>query len=95
MSPILSSSFAIPKRSTILVTGVNGFIGSHVANEFLQRGYNVRGTARDTSRAAWVKDLFYQQYGKENFSLCPVADLTSPYAFDEVIKGNKASSLIL
>ncbi|KAH7254328.1 uncharacterized protein BKA55DRAFT_689828 [Fusarium redolens] len=87
MSPILSSSFAIPKGSTILVTGVNGFIGSHVANEFLQRGYNVRGTTRDTSRAAWIKDLFYQQYGKENFSLCPVADLTSPHAFDEVIKG--------
>ncbi|RBA13518.1 hypothetical protein FPRO05_02311 [Fusarium proliferatum] len=87
MPPILSTSFTIPKGSTILVTGVNGFIGSHVANEFLQRGYQVRGTARDTTKAAWIKDLFHQQYGKDNFSLWSIADLTSPHAFDKVIRG--------
>uniref|UniRef100_A0A0D2XKU0 NAD-dependent epimerase/dehydratase domain-containing protein n=1 Tax=Fusarium oxysporum (strain Fo5176) TaxID=660025 RepID=A0A0D2XKU0_FUSOF len=87
MAPILNTSFAIPKGSTILVTGVNGFIGSHVANEFLQRGYQVRGTARDISKAAWIKDLFHQQYGKDNFSLWPVANLTSPHAFEKVIRG--------
>ncbi|KAF5548215.1 aldehyde reductase II [Fusarium napiforme] len=87
MSPIHSTSFTIPKGLTILVTGVNGFIGSHVANEFLLRGYNVRGTARNTSKAAWIKDLFHQQYGKGSFSLWPVADLTSPHAFDKVTKG--------
>ncbi|KAF5687838.1 aldehyde reductase II [Fusarium denticulatum] len=87
MSPIHSTPFTIPKGSTILVTGVNGFIGSHVANEFLQRGYQVRETARDTFKAGWIKDLFHQQYGKDNFSLWPVADLTSSHAFDKVIKG--------
>ncbi|KAF5604327.1 aldehyde reductase II [Fusarium pseudocircinatum] len=87
MSPIHSTSFTIPKGSTILVTGVNGFIGSHVANEFLQQGYQVRGTARDTFKSAWIKDLFQQQYGKDNFSLWPVADLTPSHAFDKVIKG--------
>ncbi|KAF9768555.1 hypothetical protein IL306_014154 [Fusarium sp. DS 682] len=87
MSPILNASYAIPKGSSILVTGVNGFIGSHVANEFLKRGYKVRGTARDVSKAAWINDLFSQQYGKDQFSLWPVADLTSPGAFNEALKG--------
>jgi nucleoside-diphosphate-sugar epimerase len=95
MSPTHSTSFTIAKGSTVLVTGVNGFIGSHVANEFLQRGFNVRGTARNTSKSAWIKDLFHQQYGKESFSLWPVADLTSPHAFDKVIKGERKNNFRL
>ncbi|KAF4448399.1 hypothetical protein F53441_8207 [Fusarium austroafricanum] len=90
MPSISDTSLAIPKGSTILVTGVNGFIGSHVANEFLERGYIVRGTARNVSKAAWIKHLFEQQYGQHKFALWPVADLTSPDAFDEVMKGVSA-----
>ncbi|KAF5354548.1 hypothetical protein D9758_011206 [Tetrapyrgos nigripes] len=31
---------------TVLVTGVNGFVASHVVLELLRKGYSVRGTAR-------------------------------------------------
>ncbi|KAM0553255.1 hypothetical protein ACHAPJ_007544 [Fusarium lateritium] len=84
---LLGQHSAISEGSTVLVTGVNGFIGSHIANEFLERGYNVRGTVRNVSQSAWIKDLFVQQYGKERFSLVPVADLTSPHALEEAVKG--------
>lgn len=31
---------------TVLITGMNGFIGVHTTLRFLQAGWNVRGTAR-------------------------------------------------
>jgi len=40
---------------TVLVTGVSGFIGGHVAAELLRRGYAVRGSVRSLSRAAEVR----------------------------------------
>ncbi|KAF4959266.1 hypothetical protein FSARC_10782 [Fusarium sarcochroum] len=84
---LLDQHSAISEGSTVLVTGVNGLIGSHVANEFLERGYNVRGTVRNVSKNAWIKDLFVQQYGKDRFSLVPVIDLTLPHALEEAVKG--------
>lgn len=35
---------AIAPGSLTLVTGVNGFIGSHIADQLLSLGYRVRGT---------------------------------------------------
>lgn len=38
-----------------LVTGATGFIGSHIADELLARGYKVRCTYRKTSDLRWIK----------------------------------------
>ena len=43
---------AIPSGSTVLVTGVNGFLASHIADQFLRLGYSVIGTVRDAAKNA-------------------------------------------
>ncbi|MCU0285917.1 MAG: NAD-dependent epimerase/dehydratase family protein [Acidobacteria bacterium] len=43
--------------SIYLVTGVNGFIGSHTARRVLKEGHNVRGLVRSTSNLDYIKDL--------------------------------------
>jgi hypothetical protein len=71
----------------VLVTGVNGFIGSHVTDQFLQYGYKVRGTVRDTVKNAWLSTYFDKNYGPGTFELVSVPDMTAEGAYDEVIKG--------
>jgi nucleoside-diphosphate-sugar epimerase len=78
---------ALPAGSLVLVTGVNGFIGSHVVNELLLNGYRVRGTVRDVSKASWVQPLYDSLHGDGKFELVEVKDLTAEGAYDEVLNG--------
>jgi len=41
------------ERTTILVTGAGGFIGSHVTELLLHSGYSVRALVRYSSRGSW------------------------------------------
>ncbi|KAL8688129.1 MAG: hypothetical protein Q9218_005883, partial [Villophora microphyllina] len=77
---------AIPPGTVILVTGITGFIGSHVADQLLQAGYRVRGTTRDHDKAAWVRDLFTKTYGEGKIETVVVADMSREGAFDEAVK---------
>ncbi|KAH7032612.1 aldehyde reductase [Microdochium trichocladiopsis] len=86
----LIDSPAIPKGSLVVVTGATGFIGSHISDQFLQRGYKVRATTRDVSKNAWVSELFAEKYGADKFSLVAVPDMAAPGAFDDVVKGAAA-----
>lgn len=40
----------------VLLTGISGFIGGHVALELLRQGFVVRGSVRDMGKAAKVRD---------------------------------------
>lgn len=83
----MSTHSAIPEGSTVLVTGVNGYIGSHVADQFLLAGYKVRGTARDASKANRMQELFDKKYGPGKFEGVVVQDMSAEGAYDEAIKG--------
>lgn len=64
--------------SKILITGVNGFIGSHLAEKFINAGHEVSGLVRKTSDLKFIKDfkieLFY-------------GDITDRESIDKACKG--------
>ncbi|KAI9147377.1 Aldehyde reductase 2 [Paramyrothecium foliicola] len=80
-------NLAVPKGSTVLVTGANGLLGSHIADQFLEYGYKVRGAVRDTKKSSWLQNVFDTKYGKGNFELFEVADLAANGAFDNAVRG--------
>ncbi|KAL8407401.1 hypothetical protein RB594_006295 [Gaeumannomyces avenae] len=57
-----STAPTIPPGSTVLVTGVNGLLGTHIASALVAAGYRVRGTVRSLSRSAWVPPLFASRH---------------------------------
>ncbi|KAK5701420.1 hypothetical protein LTR17_022613 [Elasticomyces elasticus] len=77
----------IENGSTVLVTGANGYIASHVADQLLQKGFKVRGTVRSDAKAEWLYTLFNDKYGKGKFEAVAVADMVAEGAFDEAVKG--------
>ncbi|KAE8373966.1 hypothetical protein BDV26DRAFT_300679 [Aspergillus bertholletiae] len=82
--------FVIPQGSTVLITGVNGFIASNIADQFLKFGYKVRGTTRSLEKNAWVSTLFNKKYGPGNFELVAVPDMVAEGAFAQAVKGVSA-----
>lgn len=82
-----SENRAIPPDSLVVVTGANGFIASHVVDQFLEAGYRVRGTVRSIHRAAWVQEFFNKKYGPGLFELAEVPKMEAPGAFDDAVKG--------
>lgn len=79
------SNPAIPAGSIVAVTGINGYIGSHVANECLKSGFKVRGVVRNATKSAWLKTLF-AKHG-DAFSLFEVADMFTDGGLDEAFAG--------
>ena len=68
--------------SLVLVTGVSGFLGAHVADQLLIAGYRVRGTAR-SGKIALVKEGYA---GQDKFEVIEVNDLIHG-DFTEALKG--------
>ncbi|XP_066328816.1 cinnamoyl-CoA reductase 1-like [Miscanthus floridulus] len=57
------------EKELVCVTGAGGFIGSWVVKELLQRGYRVRGTARDPADSKNAH-LLALEGAKERLTLC-------------------------
>jgi nucleoside-diphosphate-sugar epimerase len=77
----------LPKGSTILVTGVTGYIGSWVAHEALALGYKVRGAVRSIEKAAWLQSHFDSAFTPGQYSQVLLADVSDEAGFKEAIKG--------
>ncbi|KAK9427488.1 hypothetical protein V1505DRAFT_379982 [Lipomyces doorenjongii] len=82
-----SPSTIVPTGGLVIVTGVNGFVGSHIADSLLRKGYKVRGTVRSKDRAAWVQVAFAERNPSAAFEIVLVPDVAAPGALDEAVKG--------
>jgi nucleoside-diphosphate-sugar epimerase len=85
-------TLALHPGATIFVTGVNGLIGSHIADQLLARGYHVRGAVRDVEKTKWLAEYFTGKHKAAKFELVSVPDMTTEGCYDEAVKGT--SSLI-
>jgi nucleoside-diphosphate-sugar epimerase len=81
------SNPVIPKGELILVTGVTGYIGSHVADQALAAGYKVRGAVRDSAKAQWLQDLFDQKYGQGKYESFVLKDILDKERLAIAVKG--------
>ncbi|KAF2660434.1 NAD(P)-binding protein [Lophiostoma macrostomum CBS 122681] len=73
--------------SLVFVTGVNGLVGSHIVDQLLSRGYNVRGAVRNVEKSQWLKEYFDSKGYEAKFDLVSVPDMTTEGCYDEVVKG--------
>ena len=85
--------FALSKDSIVLVTGVNGFIGSHTAEQLILMGYKVRGSVRDASRTRWILELFEKKYGPGKLEVVVVPSMNAEGVWDEAIRGQNTELL--
>ena len=69
-----------------LVSGINGYIGSMIGLQLLQRGYTLRGTARSSKSVEPLKTGAYKEYA-DRVQAAAVPDITVLGAFDEAVKG--------
>ncbi|KAJ5900145.1 NAD(P)-binding protein [Penicillium taxi] len=75
------TELALPIGSLVLVTGANGYIASHVVDQLLSFGYNVRGTVR--APKPWLNDLFEQKFGSGRFETVIIENLSNEELFHE------------
>lgn len=67
-----------PSKQSILLTGISGFVGSHIAHAFLEAGYKVHGTVRSENSIPGMKKI-HAKYA-DQLSFAVVADMTVPDA---------------
>ncbi len=75
-------------KKKVVITGITGFLGSHVCDQFLKDGsFIVRGTIRDKNNEKKLEPL-RKAFG-ENFDKLELAeaDLLKAETLDEAIKG--------
>ena len=60
----------------VLLTGISGFLGGHVALQLLQQGYTVRGSVRSLDKAEKVRKTLAAHV--ENYN---PYNLTGPHAY--------------
>jgi nucleoside-diphosphate-sugar epimerase len=76
--------------ATVFVTGINGLIGSHIVDQLLKRGYNVRGAVRGAKKHKYLTEYFNAKYEEERLELVDVPDMTVEGCYDDVVDGESA-----
>lgn len=77
----------------VLLTGANGFLGSHILSELLNRGFFVRSVVRSQVKADQIARDFPSFKSKMDFGIVP--DMTVSGAFNEVVKSTPPFDAVL
>ncbi|KIW64252.1 hypothetical protein PV04_09199 [Phialophora macrospora] len=72
-------------QTRVLLTGANGFIGSHILSVFLEKSIFVQAVVRSEAKAQKVRQDF-PAFDKSKLDFSIVPDITAPGAFDQCLK---------
>lgn len=72
----------------MLVTGATGFIGAHIVDNLLARGFRVRGTTRSLAKGQAMVDARPEHKG--NLDFVQIEDFEKSADFTEAINGTGA-----
>ena len=71
----------------VLLTGISGYIGEHCALELLKAGYAVRGSLRNMSKEAGIRNTIEREFGNsENLEFCEL-NLLEDKGWDTAMQG--------
>ena len=73
-------------KKQVLVTGISGYVGQHVAAELLKAGYHVRGSVRSLEKSNTTLAALANVAPVENLSFVK-ADLLSNQGWDDAVDG--------
>ncbi len=76
----------VSKNSTILITGADGFIGSHLTEELVRQGYKVRAFVMYNSFNSWGWLDYCDSDVKGNFEVFS-GDIRDPHGVREAARG--------
>ncbi|PTM13215.1 MAG: NAD-dependent epimerase [Bacteroidetes bacterium] len=75
------------RKGKVLVTGVTGFVGQHCAERLLHHGYEMRGSMRNPSKEALVRNAIDPNGNhQESIEFCHL-DLLRDEGWEEAMKG--------
>ncbi|KAJ5403032.1 uncharacterized protein N7487_008928 [Penicillium crustosum] len=77
----------------VILTGVNGYIGSHILEVLLAHGLSVRGIVRSEQTADRVRGDFPNAGDRLDFTIVP--DITKPGAYDEALQSDPSIRYII
>lgn len=72
----------------LFVTGASGYVGTTVADQFIQAGYVIVGTSRTASKAEALKKFVDIKYGAGKFEIYEIGNIAKEGVFDNAVKGN-------
>lgn len=70
---------------TLLITGASGYLGGHLVKTALDKGYNVRATARSDSSAKKIATQFPQHAAQLSYAIVP--DMTKAESYKDALQG--------
>lgn len=77
----------------VLLTGANGFVGSHILEHFLTRSVSVLAVVRSAAKADRVKRDF-PSYSSADLDFAIIPDITAEGAFDATLQSTKVDAVI-